>query len=104
MVVRADRRAPSSRAAAGERGGFAFFVEHGLEALARADTIVVPGWHGEPSAEPSSRRARGARRGARLVSICSGVFLLAATGLLDGAKAATHWRYAATRWPSAIPA
>jgi transcriptional regulator GlxA family with amidase domain len=33
-------------------------------------------------------------RGARLVSICSGVFLIAATGLLDGGEAATHWRYA----------
>jgi AraC family transcriptional activator FtrA len=76
-------------------GGFGFFVEHGLEALADADTIVVPGWHGEPSAEvvAAVRAAHG--RGARLVSICSGVFLIAATGLLDGAEAATHWRYAA---------
>ena len=73
-------------------GGFSFFVEHGLEALAEADTIVVPGWHGEPS-EAVIRAVQASH--ARLVSICSGVFLLAATGVLDGCEAATHWRYAA---------
>jgi len=76
-------------------GGFSFFVEHGLEALADADTIVVPGWHGDPSAEVVSAVRAAHARGARLVSICSGVFLIAATGLLDGGEAATHWRYAA---------
>src|SRR3954470_8311836 len=73
-------------------GGFGFHVEHGLEALASADTIVVPGWTGEPS-EAVVRALRDAR--ARVVSICSGVFLLAAAGLLAGREAATHWRYAA---------
>jgi AraC family transcriptional activator FtrA len=72
-------------------GGFGFFVEHGLEALAEADTIVVPGWHG-PVSEELASAVRGA--GARYVSICSGAFLLAACGLLDGREAATHWRYA----------
>src|SRR3954447_26964442 len=76
-------------------GGFSFFVEHGLEALADADTIVVPGWHGEPSASVVDAVRAAHERGARLVSICSGVFLIAATGLLDGREAATHWRYAA---------
>jgi AraC family transcriptional activator FtrA len=75
-------------------GGFSFFVEHGLEALADADTIVVPGWHGDPSAEVVEAVRAAHARGARLVSICSGVFLIAATGLLDGREAATHWRYA----------
>jgi AraC family transcriptional activator FtrA len=75
-------------------GGFAFFVEHGLEALEDADTIVVPGWHGEPSREVVDAVRAAWARGARLVSICSGVFLLAATGVLDGGEAATHWRYA----------
>ena len=56
-------------------GGFSFFVEHGLEALADADTIVVPGWHGEPSAEVVEAVRAAHARGARLVSICSGVFL-----------------------------
>ena len=77
-------------------GGFSFVVEHGLEALETADTIIVPGWHGEPSAAVVSAVRAAHRRGARLVSICSGVFLIAATGLLDGREAATHWRYAST--------
>jgi AraC family transcriptional regulator, transcriptional activator FtrA len=76
-------------------GGFSFFVEHGLEALADAETIIVPGWHGEPSHEVVEAVRAAHARGARLVSICSGVFLIAATGLLDGREAATHWRYAA---------
>ena len=74
-------------------GGFGFVVERGLEALADADTIVVPGWSGEPS-EAVLAAVRGS--GARAVSICSGVFLLAAAGLLAGREAATHWRYAET--------
>jgi AraC family transcriptional activator FtrA len=75
-------------------GGFGFFVEHGLEALEAADTVIVPGWHGDPSAEVVDAVRAAHARGARLVSICSGVFLLAASGLLDGGEAATHWRYA----------
>ena len=76
-------------------GGFAFFVEHGLEALEDADTIIVPGWYGEPSPRVVEALRAAHVRGARLVSICSGVFLIAATGLLDGREAATHWRYGA---------
>jgi AraC family transcriptional regulator, transcriptional activator FtrA len=76
-------------------GGFSFFVEHGLDALADADTIIVPGWYGDPSTEVVEAVRAAHARGARLVSICSGVFLVAATGLLDGLQAATHWRYAA---------
>jgi AraC family transcriptional activator FtrA len=74
-------------------GGFSFVVEHGLEAVRSADTIIVPGWSGEPSdAVLEAVRASTAR----VVSICSGVFLLAAAGLLAGREAATHWRYAET--------
>lgn len=74
-------------------GGFSFVVEHGLDALTTADTIIVPGWSGEPSdAVLEAVRASNAR----VVSICSGVFLLAAAGLLAGREAATHWRYAET--------
>ncbi len=88
LVVAAEHPGPLPATA----GGFSFHVEHGLETLAGADTIVVPGWDGEPSAAVvDAVRASGAR----LVSICSGVFLLAATGVLDGREAATHWRYAA---------
>jgi AraC family transcriptional regulator, transcriptional activator FtrA len=90
LTVAAERPGPLPATA----GGFAFFVEHGLEALETADTIVVPGWHGEPSAAVIAALRAANERGARLVSICSGAFLIAATGLLDGGEAATHWRYA----------
>ncbi|TDW98773.1 helix-turn-helix domain-containing protein [Kribbella sp. VKM Ac-2566] len=77
--------------------GFDMVVTSGLRALDRADTIVVPGWlpiNREPTPAVLRALTRAHRRGARLVSICSGAYLLAATGLLDGRRAATHWRYA----------
>jgi AraC family transcriptional activator FtrA len=78
-------------------GGFSLEVAHGLEALARADTIILPGTedvHNDPSCELLDGLRNAHARGARLVSICSGAFVLAATGLLDGLPVATHWRYA----------
>jgi AraC family transcriptional activator FtrA len=77
--------------------GFDMVVTSGLRALDRADTIVVPGWlpiNREPTPAVLRALTRAHRRGARLVSICSGAYLLAATGLLDGRRVATHWRYA----------
>ena len=78
-------------------GGFSLELSHGLRALARADTIILPGTadvHGDPSADVLAALRGAHARGARLVSICSGAFVLAATGLLDGLPVATHWRYA----------
>ncbi|WP_435170363.1 transcriptional regulator FtrA [Falsirhodobacter sp. 1013] len=78
-------------------GGFTLTPDRGPDLLDEADIIVVPGWKGAEVDVPEalSDRLRAAHaRGARLVSICSGAFVLAATGLLDGAVAATHWRYA----------
>lgn len=78
-------------------GGLRIEADAGLGLLRHAGTIIVPGWRGIDTAPPAPllRALRTAHAGgARLVSFCSGVFVLAAAGLLDGRAATTHWRYA----------
>jgi AraC family transcriptional activator FtrA len=86
-------------------GGFGLAVDRGLDELDRADTVILPGAadvHGDPPGPVVDALLAAHARGTRLVSICSGAFVLAACGLLDGREAATHWRYAdllAARFP-----
>jgi AraC family transcriptional activator FtrA len=79
--------------------GFAVIAPHGLGALRNADTIVVPGvaasLPGDLMAPVVSALRRAHARGARVMSVCTGAFVLAEAGLLDGRRATTHWQSAA---------
>ncbi|MGF6608322.1 transcriptional regulator GlxA family with amidase domain [Paraburkholderia sp. WSM4175] len=85
--------------------GFSIEVIHGLEALADAQTIIVPSWR-DPAETPPAALLDALRaahaRGALLVGLCLGAFVLAAAGILDRRPASTHWAWAddfARRYP-----
>lgn len=86
-------------------GGITVDAQDDLSLLEKASLIIVPGWRNADAPVPEAlcHALRTAfENGARIASICSGVFVLAAAGLLDGKRATTHWRYTdklAERYP-----
>lgn len=86
-------------------GGITVEAPYTLRLFDHADTIIIPGWRGADVEVPEAliKKIRSAyQRGARFCTICSGVFVLAAAGILDGKRVTTHWRYAeklAKRYP-----
>lgn len=86
--------------------GFSVRVTHDLDHVVSADLVTVPAWPTlDDPVDPAILDALRAAvdRGARVLSVCSGAFALAAAGLLDGRRAATHWQFAdrlARRYPA----
>ena len=76
--------------------GLSIRVEHGLEQLDKAEIIIVPYWHNpaEKPAQPLLDKLTDAwQRGAEVVGLCLGTYVLAYAGLLNQHRAATHWEF-----------
>ncbi|MFB4316823.1 helix-turn-helix domain-containing protein [Actinomadura sp. 21ATH] len=86
-------------------GRFLLEPDHGFDRLADADTVIVPGWadvDADPPGDLIDALRAAHRAGARVASLCTGAFVLAAAGLLDGRRATTHWAHTdalAARYP-----
>ncbi|MGO4261195.1 helix-turn-helix domain-containing protein [Lysobacter sp. TAB13] len=87
------------------RAGFSIGAAYGLKTLSWADTVIVPSWRDadERAPEPLLKALRRAHdRGAQIVGLCLGAYVLAQAGLLDGRRATTHWSWSehfAARYP-----